>query len=44
MTQILNPCHLLPRSFGVQSMLQASQSGSVGQEGEVRFAHGDVVR
>ena len=26
MTQIINPCHLLPRSFGVQSVFQTSQS------------------
>ena len=36
-TQILNPCHLLPHSFGVQSVLQSSQSGSVRPAGELRL-------
>ena len=36
-TQILNPCHLLPRSFGVQSVSQSSQSGSVRQQAELRL-------
>ena len=36
MAQILNPCHLLPRSCGVQSVFQSSQSGSVRQLGELR--------
>ena len=34
-TQILNPCHLLPRSCGVVRF-QASQSRSVRQEGDLR--------
>ena len=33
-TQILNPCRLLTRSFGAQSVFQSSQSGSVRQPGE----------
>ena len=35
--QILNPCYLLLRSFGARSMFQASQPGSVEQQGELRL-------
>ena len=34
--QIVNSCHLLPRSFGVQSVCRASRSGTVGLEVAVR--------
>ena len=33
--KIINPRHLLPRSFGVQSGFQASHSGSARQPGQL---------